>query len=160
VDVLRDWKFIRDNGIVPIVSGDEWRKVLNKENVSACITLHSAVTFEEVIATLLSKSGPLFYGIRWFDTVFNTAHLSTLFHYSPYNIYVSLILKIIVVFLSKTPNSSFRFRFFSSDFVFISCDGCPSTSSILFDFITPLSYLYYIPVLCHFLPFNSKGTPQ
>lgn len=71
----------------------------------------------------VSKSDPLFYGIRWFDTVFSTAHLSTLFHHSPYNIYVSRIFKIIVVFLPKTPNSPTRpfcSVFFSSHSVFIS----------------------------------------
>jgi len=96
---------------------------LNKENVSACISLHSAVTFEEIIFALLSKSDPLFQGIRWFDTAFSTAHLSTLSQHSPYNIYVSRVSKIIVAFLPKTPNSPTRpfcSGFYASYSVFIS----------------------------------------
>ena len=40
------------------------------------------------------------------------------------------------------------------------CAGCPPTSSVLFDFIVPLSYLQYIPVPFHFLPFSSKSSLQ
>jgi len=145
------------------VSGDGRCKFLNKENASACISFHSAVTFEEVIVALLSKSDPLFYGIRWFDTAFSTAHLSTLFQHSPYNTYVSRISTNIVAFFPKTPNSPTR-PFCSGFLLHIPClflcAGCPPTSSVLFDFIAPLSYLQYIPVPFHFLPFSSKGTPQ
>ena len=62
MDVLQDWKFIHDNGIVPICSGDVWRKVLSKENVSTCISLHSAVTLEEVIVALFCTPHPILCG--------------------------------------------------------------------------------------------------
>lgn len=115
MDVLQDWKFLHDNGIVPICSSDVWCKVLSKENVSAGISLHSAVTLEEVIVVLLSTSDPFFYGIRWFDTAFGTAHLSTLFQHSLYNIYVSRVSEIIVAFLPNTPSSPTRPFFYLSN---------------------------------------------
>ena len=119
------------------VSGDVrvWCKVLSKENVSACISLHSAVTLEVVIVALLSASDPVFYGIRWFDTAFSTAHLSTVFQHSPYTIYLSRISKIIVAFLTNSPSSPTRP--FCSGFFFLRipclflCAGCPPTSSYL-----------------------------
>jgi len=103
------------------VSGDVWCKVLSKENISACISLHSAVTLEAVIVTLLSASDPVFYGIRWFDTAFSSAHLSTVFQHSPYTIYVSRISKIIVAFLANThssPTRPFCSGFFFFCFIF------------------------------------------
>jgi len=138
------------------VSGDGRCKFLNKENASACISFHSAVTFEEVIVALLSKSDPLFYGIRWFDTAFSTAHLSTLFQHSPYNTYVSRISTNIVAFFPKTPNSPIR-PFCSSFLLHIPClflcAGCPPTR--LFSLI--LSRLCHICNIfqCPFISFLS-----